>query len=91
MGYPGASCHSATVTGVVEPGLVLTAVEPVQVHHLGPHRDEIVDEIRLRVACGVDLGQGSSPPLEATIPITPSPALGSRRLWPGRDRAPSVP
>ncbi len=34
-------------------------VEAVQVHDLGPGGDEGVDELLLRVGCGVDLGEGA--------------------------------
>src|SRR5215472_17585343 len=33
-------------------------VEPVRVRHLGPRRDEVADEVLLRVVAGVHLGHG---------------------------------
>src|SRR5262249_41486665 len=33
-------------------------VVPIEVHHLGPRADEVLDELRLRVRAAVDLGQG---------------------------------
>src|SRR5712664_2155069 len=33
-------------------------VEAIEVHHLGPGRDEVLDELRLRIRASVDLGQG---------------------------------
>jgi len=38
--------------------LPLAAVEPVQVHHLGPGGDEVLNELRLGIGGGVDLGHG---------------------------------
>ena len=34
-------------------------VEPVVVHDLDPGRDEVLDELDLRIALGVDLGDGA--------------------------------
>ena len=34
----------------------LAQVEPVQLHHLGPHRDEILHELGLGIIAGVHLG-----------------------------------
>src|SRR6266851_7613246 len=33
-------------------------VEAIEVHHLGPGRDEVLDELRLRIRASVDLRQG---------------------------------
>src|SRR6266478_7495709 len=33
-------------------------VEAIEVHHLGPRRDEVLDELRLRIRASVDLRQG---------------------------------
>src|SRR5438094_618273 len=35
-------------------------VEAIEVHHLGPRRDEVLDELRLRIRASVDLRQGRS-------------------------------
>src|ERR1700730_9609108 len=32
-------------------------VEAIEVHHLGPRRDEVLDELRLRIRASVDLRQ----------------------------------
>src|SRR5215510_13386351 len=34
-------------------------VVAIEVHHLGPRRDEVLDELRLRIRASVDLRQGS--------------------------------
>src|SRR5258706_12135061 len=34
-------------------------VEAVEVHHLGPGRDEVLDELRLRVRAAINLRQGA--------------------------------
>jgi phage terminase Nu1 subunit (DNA packaging protein) len=36
-------------------------VEAIEVHHLGPGLDEILDELRLRIRASVDLRQGPPP------------------------------
>src|SRR2546427_3118545 len=33
-------------------------VVPIEVHHLGPRRDEVLNELRLRIRASVDLRQG---------------------------------
>src|SRR5712691_6562253 len=33
-------------------------VEAIEVHHLGPRRDEVLDELRLRIRASVDLREG---------------------------------
>ena len=38
---------------------LLLQVVAVEVHYLGPGGDEGVDELFLRVGCGVDLGEGA--------------------------------
>src|SRR6059036_3606750 len=74
-------------------------VEAIEVHHLGPRRDEVLDELRLRIRASVDLRQGpelgvrpedeidaGARPLErARFPIAPfERVLGVRRRLPLR-------
>src|SRR5438046_5980499 len=33
-------------------------VEAIEVHHLGPGRDEVLDKLRLRIRASIDLRQG---------------------------------
>src|SRR5260370_41686599 len=74
-------------------------VVAIEVHHLGPRRDEVLDELRLRIRASVDLRQGpelgvrtedeidarTSPLERARLPIVPfEHVLGVRRRLPLR-------
>ena len=60
-------------------------VEAIEVHHLGPGRDEVLDELRLRIRASVDLRQGAELGVRTEDEI--DARAGPLELRPSCDRA----
>src|SRR5690606_35264467 len=53
-------------------GSLPAEVEPVEVHHLVPRRDEVTDELLLRVVAGVHLGERTQLRVRAEDQVDPA-------------------
>ena len=66
-------------------------VEPVEVHDLVPRRDEVADELLLRVVTRVDLGKGPQLGVGAEDEVDPTAGPGELRRsqspWPSKTSA----
>jgi hypothetical protein len=61
LGLDKKRCLSRPFSRWIWSGLIRrrSQVEPIKAHHLVPRRDEVIDELFLRIQAGVDLGQGA--------------------------------